>query len=107
MNFTGSDWCGWCIKLDNEVFAKQEIKDFAKENLVLVKIDFRRSRRQSHEIKRRNQLLARQYQVQGFPTIIVLGLDGTQIGTMGYVPGGPAAFINGVKAILKKKPKIL
>ena len=36
LDFTGSDWCGWCIKLDKEVFSKKEFKDYAKENLVLV-----------------------------------------------------------------------
>jgi thioredoxin-related protein len=42
LDFTGSDWCGWCIKLDKEVFSKKEFKDYAKDNLVLVEVDFRK-----------------------------------------------------------------
>ncbi|MCK5529413.1 MAG: thioredoxin family protein, partial [Kiritimatiellae bacterium] len=42
LDFSGSDWCGWCIKLDDEVFSKKDFKNYAKENLVCVMLDFPR-----------------------------------------------------------------
>ena len=47
LDFTGSDWCGWCIKLDREVFSKPEFKDYATKNLVLVELDFPRAKAQA------------------------------------------------------------
>lgn len=99
LDFTGSDWCGWCIKLHNEVFDKKEFKDYATKGLVLVKLDFPRRRALPAKIKRQNEKLAREYGIQGFPTIIVLDSAGKRIGQMGYIPGGPAAFLGKLKEI--------
>src|SRR5712671_809845 len=55
MDFTGSDWCGWCIKLDKEVFSKPEFKEYAKKSLVLVEVDFPRAKEQSETLKKANQ----------------------------------------------------
>src|SRR5438552_8664875 len=71
VDFTGSDWCGWCIRLNAEVFSKPEFQNYATKNLVLVEVDFPRGKSQSTEVRKQNQELAEQYQVQGFPTIIV------------------------------------
>src|SRR2546430_1281570 len=57
LDFTGSDWCGWCIKLNNEVFSKAEFAKYAKDNLVLVEVDFPRKKQQPEELKRANQAL--------------------------------------------------
>ena len=57
INLTGSDWCGWCIKLDKEVFSKKEFKDYAKENLVLVELDFPQGKRQSKKLQEQNEKL--------------------------------------------------
>ena len=103
LDFTGSDWCGWCIKLHDEVFSKDAFKDYADKNLVLVAIDFPRSKKLPDEIKRRNSKLMAQYGVRGFPTIVILDPTGEkELGRTGYVRGGPAAFIAGVKKILGK-----
>src|SRR5437016_1656122 len=77
LDFTGSDWCGWCKKFDKEILSQSQFQDYARENLVLVEVDFPRpggSRwtAQPAELKKQNQELAHQYQVQGFPTIVVL-----------------------------------
>lgn len=93
LDFTGSDWCGWCIKLDQEVFATEAFRRYAAENLILVKLDYPRRKTQSTEIKKQNILLMKQYGVRGFPTCFVLNSEGKQIGQMGYQPGGPEAFI--------------
>jgi protein disulfide-isomerase len=101
LNFTGSDWCGWCIRLEREVFSKPEFQEFAKNNLILVEVDFPRTRQLSAAEKSQNAELAQKYQIQGFPTIIVLDSEGRLVGELGYTPGGPAAFI----AKLEKLPK--
>lgn len=93
VDFTGSDWCGWCIKLDREVFSKPEFKDYADKNLVLLEVDFPRRKELSATQKAHNLELAEQYGVQGFPTIIVLNGDGKKVGELGYMPGGPSAFL--------------
>ena len=93
LDFTGSDWCGWCIKLNKEVFSKPEFRDYANKNLVLMEIDFPRGKSQSSDIKKQNEELAQQYQIEGFPTIVVLDGDGKKVGLLGYMPGGPTAFI--------------
>ena len=92
MDFTGSDWCGWCILLDREVFSKPEFKEYANKNLILVEVDFPR-KRDTAEPEKQNEQLAREYQVEGFPTIVVLNGDGKIVGSWATLPGGPAAFI--------------
>ncbi len=99
MDFTGSDWCGWCIKLNKEVFSQPEFQAFAKDNLVLVELDFPRGKPQSAEDKSRNEALARKFGVQGFPTVVVLNSEGKQVGQLGYMKGGPQAFIDALKRL--------
>jgi protein disulfide-isomerase len=101
LDFTGSDWCGWCILLDREVFSKPKFKEYASKNLVLVEVDFPKMKPFPDATRKENVRLAQQYQVQGFPTIIVLNGDGQVVGEFGYVRGGPDAFI----AVLEKLRK--
>jgi thioredoxin-related protein len=90
--FTGSDWCSWCMKLDNEVFSQREFDTYARSNLVLVKIDFPNRGTQSDAMKKANQTLKQKMGVTGFPTMHFFNSDGKQIGRAGYQPGGVAAF---------------
>ena len=101
LDFTGSDWCVWCHRLDDEVFAKDAFKEYAKDNLVLVKLDFPRKTKQPKEIATRNRALAERYGIRGFPTLIVLNPSGEQIGKLGYVKGGPKAFLAKLTAQLE------
>ncbi len=93
LDFTGSDWCGWCIKLDKEVFSKPEFKEYAKANLVLVEVDFPQGKRQTKKLKEQNEKLQQEHGVQGYPTIIVLNSEGKKVGKLGYMEGGPKAFV--------------
>ncbi len=93
MDFTGSDWCGWCIRLHKEVFSTPEFAKYAKDNLVLVEVDFPRKKSQSAELKKANHALQSKYGIEGYPTIIVLNGDGQKVGQLGYMKGGPKAFI--------------
>jgi thioredoxin-related protein len=102
LNFTGSDWCGWCIKFDREVLSQPQFKDYARNNLVLVELDFPRRKPQSAEVKKQNLELAQQYEVLGFPTIVVLNSDGQKLWHFdGYFPGGPEAFIAQLEKLRK------
>jgi protein disulfide-isomerase len=94
LDFTGSDWCGWCIKFNKEVLSTAEFKEYAARNLVLVELDFPRKKAQSPELKQANKALNEKYKVDGYPTFIVLNKDGKEIGRQGgYSAGGPKAFI--------------
>ena len=93
VNFTGSDWCGWCIKLHKEVFATKEFKEWAATNVVLLELDFPSKKAQDAAIKARNQELAKQYDIQGYPTILILDATGKKLGELGYVAGGPTVWI--------------
>lgn len=93
MDFTGSDWCPPCILLRKQVFSKPEFADYAAKNLVLLEVDFPRVKKQSDEEKAANQKLVQQFGIEGFPTIVVLDPSGKVAGQLGYMPGGPTAFI--------------
>ncbi|MEM7791812.1 MAG: thioredoxin family protein [Verrucomicrobiota bacterium] len=100
LDFTGSDWCGWCIKLDKEVFSQDAFKAYAKDSLVLVELDFPRGKEQSDALKEQNKALAEKYGIRGFPTIVVLSPEGELIEKTGYQRGGPDAYVDHIKEIL-------
>lgn len=102
MDFTGSDWCGWCIKLDKEVFSTSTFKTYAEKNLVLLKLDFPRRHPLPASEKKQNEELASKYGIQGFPTIVILGADGAKKGELGYLAGGPKPWIVELEKITKK-----
>jgi protein disulfide-isomerase len=93
MDFTGSDWCPWCIKLNKEIFSQPEFIKYAEKNLVPVEVDFPRNKAQSDELKKANQALQDKYKIDGYPTVIVLNSEGKKVGELGYMEGGPKAFI--------------
>lgn len=101
MDFTGSDWCGWCIKLDKEVFSTPEFRTYAEKNLVLLELDFPRRKELSPETRKQNEGLAKQYNIQGFPTVLVLNAEGKKVGELGYMEGGPKKFIAALEALPK------
>lgn len=102
VDFTGSDWCRWCIRLKDEVFSQEAFKSYAKDNLVLFKADFPRRGQQSDAIKTQNRKLAEQFNVEGFPTIFLIDHNEKVIGRLGYQPGGPEKYVESIKKILKK-----
>lgn len=90
--FTGSDWCGWCKKLEQEVFTDPKFIDHTKDQFVFVKLDFPMRTPQTEEIEVQNTLLQEKYAVRTFPTIVILSAQGEQIGITGYRPGGGEAY---------------
>jgi len=101
MDFTGSDWCGWCIMLDKEVFSKPEFKDYASKNLVLLELDFPRRKQMPPEISAQNERLLMKYGIQGFPTVVVFDSAGKPLGALGYQAGGPQPFIAQLERLRK------
>jgi len=85
LNFTGSDWCGWCKLMDKNVFAEAEWKKYAAENVVLVTLDFPKDKTIVPEkFVERNEKLQAKFGVRGFPTYVVLDSDGeTKLGQLG------------------------
>jgi protein disulfide-isomerase len=102
INFTGSDWCGYCIQFDRTILSKQEFKDYANKNLVLLEIDFPRRKEQSAAMRTQNQRLGSEYQIQGFPTVVILNGDGRKVWEYeGYFADGPQAFIAELEKLRK------
>jgi len=98
LNFTGSDWCGWCIKLSKDTFSKPAFQEYADKNLVLVEVDFPNNKMQSDLLIKQNQELQQKYGVEGFPTLVLLDPKGKEVArNVGYLQGGPEGFINWVK----------
>jgi thioredoxin-related protein len=109
--FTGSDWCGWCIRLQNEVFKTPEFVKWASNNVILVELDFPRKNEQTDAIKMQNAQLQQQLQVRGYPTVWFVSAAKTAdakvnlnaLGSTGYVAGGPQVWLDGANQIIKKK----
>lgn len=116
--FTGSDWCGWCHKLEANVFHKPNFKAWAQKNVILLELDFPRNKQLPQNIVEQNNGLQQAFQVRGYPTIWVFNLDKDKTtnkfniaayGSLGY-PDGPrgqeeATFIKNADAVLKNTPK--
>jgi protein disulfide-isomerase len=97
LDFTGSDWCGYCQLLDKEVFSQQSFKDFAGKNYILVTVDFPHQTQLPDDLKQQNDALSAQFQINGYPTLIVLDADGKELGRqVGYDPG------SGLDAVIAK-----
>ncbi len=93
VNFTGSDWCSWCIRLGQEVFSQPEFAEYAKKQFILVEADFPMSPLgQPEAIDPQHQELADTYEFQGFPTIMLFDKLGRPFAQTGYQPGGAAAY---------------
>ena len=92
LDFTGSNWCGWCKKLDAEIFASAEFKAYAAQNLVLVKVDFPRGIPQSEALKKQNAELQARYGISGYPSLIMLSPDEKVLGQTGYTGASPAEY---------------
>ena len=95
VDFTGSDWCGWCIRLHEEVFDHAEWESVVTKEYVLVALDFPRNEDAKAKVPnpKRNDELSAKYGVSGFPTILLMTSDGDVFGQTGYQKGGPEAYL--------------
>ncbi|HWY75351.1 MAG TPA: thioredoxin family protein [Verrucomicrobiae bacterium] len=103
MDFTGSDWCHPCMDLHKNVLTSPEFVAYAKTNLVLVEVDFPQKKTQTEELKKSNEQLSQKFEVQGFPTVILLDPDGKQLSkSVGYGGETPKQFIAKLEKARKK-----
>ncbi len=102
INFTGSDWCGWCQMMDKKVFSLPAWETWAQENAVLLWMDFPRDKTLVPDaLKPANDALAEQYDIQGFPTYVILGPDGKEVGRLGSDrEATPETFIAKIEQLL-------
>jgi len=99
IDFTGSDWCPYCIQMDKEVLDQPEFIEFAKSNLVLLKLDFPRRKKLPPQEKEQNHKLGEQFEVEGYPTYILVDPTGKELKRqVGYLEGGPKTFIKWAKS---------
>ena len=103
IHFTGSDWCGWCWKLEEEVYSKPIFQEYVAENMVMVTIDFPRKTKLPQETETYNRNLATRFGIRGLPTVQLLNPDGTPIAQTGYQYGGPEKYIEHLQELLIKK----
>jgi thioredoxin-related protein len=104
IDFTGSDWCGWCIKLNEEVFSQDFFKAGVKDKFVLVEIDYPNDKSKlSAETIKQNDELRIAYPVRGFPTILLADADGKPFAATGYQEGGPEAYVKHLDELRAKK----
>ena len=102
LDFTGSDWCPWCIRMDKEVLDTREFKDYADKNLVLMFVDFPQSKQLPQKVQDQNTDLQKKYGADGFPTFILVDKEGKVLGQqVGYLEGGPTAFIAKIDSMKK------
>lgn len=98
--FTGSDWCGPCMQLNNEILLHKDFTDYARDNLVLVEFDFPRMKKQDEETALQNQLVQQTFGIEGYPTVVLLDNLGNPVGALGYDGSGPAEFLNTIRGAL-------
>ena len=105
LNFTGSDWCSPCIQMEKAVFTKPAFLNYAKQNLVLIEIDYPLRKVLPGKVAKQNERLAEQYEIEksGYPTIILLSPNGKILGQLeGYSDEGPADIIAWVEKLRGK-----
>jgi len=109
VDFTGSDWCGWCKKLDAEVFSKEEFLTAVKKDFVLVSLDYPHDEAVKAKVPnpKRNTELSEKYGIRGFPTILLMTPDGNVYGQTGYQKGGPTKYVEHVAELRTKGKKEL
>ena len=102
--FSGSDWCGWCVKMEKEIYSDKKFISEAKKNYVLVMIDSPRNKEILSKIAlRQNPGLLRKYGVRGFPSTVIVRSSGEEVKRFGgYQRDGVDAFLKELKAIAEE-----
>lgn len=96
--FTGKEWCSWCKKLERQVLSKEEFINYAKDNLVLLELDFPRGRR---NLPQKQIELARKFNIKGYPTVILMDSSTNKIAKTGYESMSPGQYVDHVKTLLR------
>lgn len=106
IDFTGSDWCGWCIKLNKEVFSHDSFKEGIADKYILVELDYPKDKSILDEkTTQQNAELRKTYPVRGFPTILLADAKGDPYAQTGYQKGGPEAYLTHLAGLQESKTK--
>jgi len=97
--FTGKEWCSWCKKLDRQILSQEDFINYAKENLVLLELDFPKGKR---DLPWKQIELARKFRIQAYPTVILMDSDKNQLGQTGYQAMSPLQYTEHIESIIKK-----
>lgn len=103
IDFTGSDWCGWCIALEDEVFSQPEFIDYTNNNLNLVKLDIPSKIKQIEATKKYNTKVATKYGIRAFSTIVLLNMAGNYLARTGYQYGGVVEYVKLIQELVRKQ----
>ncbi|MDB6136095.1 MAG: thioredoxin family protein [Verrucomicrobiales bacterium] len=104
VDFTGSDWCIWCKKLQSEVFSHAEFTEGVKDSFVLVELDYPRDKSHlSEETRKQNEELKDRYPIKGYPTILLVDPEGKPFAATGYQPDGPVKYVESLNKLRAKK----
>ena len=98
--FTGKEWCSWCKKLENKILSKEAFITYAKENLILLELDFPRGRR---DLPTEQINLARKFRIQGYPTVILMDSETNLLGKTGFENMTPQQYVENVQKMISKK----
>lgn len=93
LDFSGSDWCGQCIKYRKEVFSTSEFEEYASKHLVLVEVDFPKKKHLSSQQRKANDALQDKLAIEEYPTIVLMTAAGKELGRFGYIAGGVQPFL--------------
>jgi thioredoxin-related protein len=106
IDFTGSDWCIWCKRLDGEVFSKDEFKKGVKDKFILVSLDYPQDKEKAgvtEEMAKKNAELAKTFAIKGYPTILLVDSEGKPFAATGYQEGGPDKYVTHLDELRGKK----
>jgi len=95
MAFSGSDWCGWCVKMEKEIYSDKKFISKAKQKFVLVMIDSPRNKEILSKLaQKQNPDLVKKYNIHGYPSTIIARPSGEVVRQFGgYQRGGVDAFL--------------
>lgn len=100
INFTGSNWCAGCVMLNKEIFSKPVFINYAKEHLILLKIDFPLGVEQEESLINQNNFLYDHFEIEGLPTVILLNSDIEIYREYGYGEEDPFDYVGRLKSLL-------
>jgi len=105
--FSGSDWCGWCNRLADEVFKTHDFARWSTDHVIKVEVDFPMTYELPEKLRKQNELLKQKFgqHVNAYPTVLFVSSDGQFIGKTGYVAGGPSNWIHKASTVVKPRRK--
>ena len=104
--FTGSDWCHWCKKLNEEVFSQDEFQQEVVKQFVPVKLDFPSAVKFPEEIRKSYEAEMKKYGVRGYPTVVLTDCEGNAFAVCGYQPGGAEGYLTMLNNLVEGKKEL-